>query len=97
VPSGWPNAFIARTIEVHVGLVLGLGQHGAPLGPRPLPAVDRVAVGGHQPDQGLERGGDEVEVVADELDRRVDLVGHAGGQAADSLQLLGVAQLQLEC
>ena len=35
----------------------------------------------------------ETEVVSDELGGRVDFVGDAGGQLADGLQFLGVAQL----
>jgi hypothetical protein len=37
----------------------------------------------------------ELDVVADELGGRVDLVGDAGGQASDGLELLGLPQLEL--
>ena len=38
----------------------------------------------------------EVHAVGDELHRRVDLVRHAGGEAADALELLRLRELVLE-
>ena len=46
--------------------------------------------------QRLERLMDEMQVVADELHRRVDLVGDAGGKLAERLQLLRLAQIHFQ-